>query len=390
MPSVDAVHRPPPVRIPPVERGAAGVGAVYDSVVSTGNDGRMRARDIDRVHACGVLDAAYAEGQLGGEEYRERTAKAAKAKTLGELARLTVDLQVPAAARDLTPRGATRKPLRRGRSRAGYAGHIRARNVDRANTIHVLDDALGDGQLTAEEHEAATELASAAKTLGELAELVSDLQRAAEPSPTPPRSRRRLLFRAAVGVTAVLGVWAGYFLAGSDDARVAATSRQTIDPNPVQPLVLPTPELNTVAGMTLFRDRYREKFGDTVVDELALHRNFATVRRIAPEGPQWSADWNYWGGFQRPNDIITTRRADTRTVDLAILDVEAIGKALANAPALTKVPDGVVDSIDFSVDDSGTAPGRPLVEIRVHNERGQYGRVQLTPAGEVLKVWEVR
>ncbi|MCP2292212.1 protein of unknown function (DUF1707) [Nocardia amikacinitolerans] len=373
-----------------MEWGARGVWAVYDSLVSTGNDGRMRARDIDRVHACGVLDAAYAEGQLGGEEYRERTAEAAKAKTLGELARLTADLQVPPVARDLTPRGATRKPLRRGRSRAGYAGHIRARNVDRANTVRVLDDALGDGQLTAEEHEAATELASAAKTLGELAELVSDLQRAAEPSPTPPRSRRRLLFRAAVGVTAVLGVWAGYFLAGSDDARVAATSRQTIDPNPVQPLVLPTPELNTVAGMTLFRDRYREKFGDTIADELALHRNFASMQRIAPEGPQWSVDWNYWGGFQRPNDIITTRRADTRTVDLAVLDVEAIGKVLANAPALTKVPNGVVDSIDFSVDDSGTAPGRPLVEIRVRNERGQYGRVQLTPTGEVLKVWEVR
>ncbi|MEV0340937.1 DUF1707 domain-containing protein [Nocardia sp. NPDC050713] len=358
--------------------------------MSTGNDGRMRARDIDRVHACGVLDAAYAEGQLGGEEYRERTAKASAAKTLGELARLTSDLQVPAAARDLTPRGVSRKPLRRGRSRAGYAGHTRARNVDRANTVRALDSALGDGQLSAEEHEAATELASEAKTLAELAELVADLQRAAAPSPTPPRSRRRLLFRVAVGVTAVLGVWAGYVAAGRDDAGVTATSRQTLDPNPVQPLVLPTPELDTVAGMTLFRDRYREKFGDTIVDELALHQNFASVQRVAPEGPRWSVDWDYWGGFERRHDTVTTRDPDTRTVDLAVLDVAAIGKVLADAPRLTKVPDGVVDSIDVSADDSGTAPGRPLVEIRVKNERGQYGRVVLTPAGEVLKVWEVR
>ncbi|WP_435591179.1 DUF1707 SHOCT-like domain-containing protein [Nocardia sp. bgisy118] len=359
--------------------------------MSTGSNGRMRARDLDRVNACGLLDAAYAEGQLGADEYHDRTAKAGRAKTVGELARLTSDLQVPAAAGDLAPGGSakTRKPLRRARTRASYPDHTRARNADRANTIRVLDDAHGEGQLDADEHQALTELASEAKTLGDLGELVADVQRAAAASPpSPPRSRRNLRFRAAVGVVAVLGVWAGYFAAGRDDSEVPAQA-VPVELGTVQPLVLPRPELYTVAGMTLYRDKYREKFGDTLVDELWLHKDFASVQRIAPEGPQWSVDWDYWGGFTQHDNLITTRRPDTRSVDLATLNVEAIGAVLATAPAMTKVTGGVVDSIEISADGSSAGNARPLVEIRVRNDRSQHGSVVISPSGEVLKVREV-
>ncbi|MEV0028943.1 DUF1707 domain-containing protein [Nocardia sp. NPDC050793] len=359
--------------------------------MSTGSKGRMRARDLDRVNACGLLDAAYAEGQLGADEYRERTAKAGRAKTVGELARLTSDLQIPAAARDLVPGGSakTRKPSRRSRTRASYPDHTRARNADRANTIRVLDDAHGEGQLDADEHQALTELASEAKTLGELGALVADVQRVAEaPPPSPPRSSRNLRFRAAVGVAAVLGVWAGYFAAGRDDRAVSAQAAP-VEPGTVQPLVLPRPELYTVAGMTLYRDEYREKFGDTLVDELWLHKDFASVQRIAPEGPRWSVDWDYWGGFTKHDNLITTRRPDAPIVDLATLNIEAIGAVLATAPAMTEVPGGVVDSIEISADDSTAGNGRPVVEIRVRNDRSQHGSVLISPSGEVLKVREV-
>ncbi|MFD3706533.1 DUF1707 domain-containing protein [Nocardia sp. NPDC058658] len=59
-------------------------------------DSGTRARDIDRAQVSTMLDAAYAEGQLGAQEYHDRVARAATARTLGELSGLTADLQSPA------------------------------------------------------------------------------------------------------------------------------------------------------------------------------------------------------------------------------------------------------------------------------------------------------
>ncbi|EME15433.1 hypothetical protein G419_23144 [Rhodococcus triatomae BKS 15-14] len=56
-----------------------------------------RARDLDRTNARWLLDAAYAEGQLGAGEYHDRIAQAASAATLRDLRGLTSDLQLPAA-----------------------------------------------------------------------------------------------------------------------------------------------------------------------------------------------------------------------------------------------------------------------------------------------------
>lgn len=77
---------------------------------------RKRARDIDRVQACALLDAGYGEGQLDPTEYGTRTALAMKAKTLGDLDSLVADLQIPEhlveAARESTPAPRTRVPGR--------------------------------------------------------------------------------------------------------------------------------------------------------------------------------------------------------------------------------------------------------------------------------------
>ncbi|NKS75220.1 DUF1707 domain-containing protein [Rhodococcus hoagii] len=56
---------------------------------------KTRARDVDRAQTCSLLDAAYADGQLGVEEHESRTAAAMRATTLGALRALTKDLQVP-------------------------------------------------------------------------------------------------------------------------------------------------------------------------------------------------------------------------------------------------------------------------------------------------------
>lgn len=56
---------------------------------------KTRARDVDRAHACSLLDAAYSDGQLRVDDYEARTAAAMRAQTLGDLWALTEDLQIP-------------------------------------------------------------------------------------------------------------------------------------------------------------------------------------------------------------------------------------------------------------------------------------------------------
>ncbi|MEU0542852.1 DUF1707 domain-containing protein [Nocardia sp. NPDC005978] len=56
---------------------------------------RTRARDEDRAAACALLDAALGDGQLRAADHRALTELAGEAKSLGELADLTDDLQRP-------------------------------------------------------------------------------------------------------------------------------------------------------------------------------------------------------------------------------------------------------------------------------------------------------
>ena len=53
----------------------------------------MIVRPPDRNDTCAVLDSALSDGQLSGEEHRQRVASATTAATLGELQALVTDLQ---------------------------------------------------------------------------------------------------------------------------------------------------------------------------------------------------------------------------------------------------------------------------------------------------------
>lgn len=59
----------------------------------------IRAADVDREYAAGLLRNASVEGQLTAEEFEQRLDQAMRAKTLGELASLVGDLQTPTPAR---------------------------------------------------------------------------------------------------------------------------------------------------------------------------------------------------------------------------------------------------------------------------------------------------
>lgn len=66
-----------------------------------------RAKDTDRQETCAVLDSALSDGELSGEEHRERVSKATNAVTLGDLKVLVSDLQgdnTPARLRSAKPK----------------------------------------------------------------------------------------------------------------------------------------------------------------------------------------------------------------------------------------------------------------------------------------------
>ncbi|MBO0804669.1 MAG: DUF1707 domain-containing protein [Nocardiopsaceae bacterium] len=60
----------------------------------------MRAADWDREAIMEILREAYAEGRLDQAELDERTDAALRARTLGELRRLTADIPPPAPGAD--------------------------------------------------------------------------------------------------------------------------------------------------------------------------------------------------------------------------------------------------------------------------------------------------
>ncbi|WP_336086334.1 DUF1707 SHOCT-like domain-containing protein [Nocardia sp. SSK8] len=340
-------------------------------------DSALRARDIDRAQVSTVLDAAYAEGQLGAHEYHDRADRARTAKTLGELRRLTADLQSPEA---LGARPVPRKPL--GRKHPGeYPPHTRARDSDRAAIRTVLDAARADGQLDAEEHTALSGLAEDARTLGDLATLVAELQQRPA-APVKPRARRtaRLVTVAAAALVAV----AAFAWTVRDDNPPVPDPGITAEPVSMEPVVIPTPDLTTGAGFRQFRTDYLAKFGDTLVDEAVLHDEHASVDRRAPDKPTWTVDYTYRGGFDRSTSQLTTRARDAVDIDLALVDATALDTALREAATTVRVPDGKVTHLRIAKD-SWTG-GHPAITVFVRNELGEAGDFVLALSGELLSI----
>ncbi|MFI6222225.1 DUF1707 domain-containing protein [Nocardia salmonicida] len=341
-------------------------------------DSVLRARDIDRAQVSTVLDAAYAEGQLGAQEYHDRVASASSARTVGELARLTADLQSPAVFGDAAP---TDRPRRRAPDE--YPARTRARSTDRTATVAALDTAHADGQLDSDEHAAMVELAAEARTLGDLSTLVAELQQRPA-APTKPRARRDRTRSAVIALAAVTAV-AGFVWTVRDDAPApAAAVTVAVDYDAAPPLVIPTPMLNTLAGFVQFRDDYRTIFGDTVVDEAVLHDEHASAVRRVPGNAKSTVDYTYRGGFARSSSQINSRRRDAVDIDLAQVNVEALGAAFATAAATVRVPNGAVTHYRIAND---SWAGRPGITIFVRNEAAQSGHFVLALSGDVLKTY---
>ncbi|MGW0002598.1 DUF1707 SHOCT-like domain-containing protein [Nocardia grenadensis] len=355
--------------------------------MSTAGSGRFRARDVDRVETAARLDAAYAEGQLGATEYHDRIARCRAARTLGELAGLVADLQGSSTAGPPVARSAPR----------GYPPGVRARTADRRATAELLDRAYAEGQLTEDEYRAAAELLTEAITLGDLTDITADLQ--APPhtpvEPHPAGGARSGRYFAVLTAAALAVAFGAYTLVGREAESAVATQPPPAAapvpapapaPEELEPLVFTPPDLVTGAGLAQFITEYRARFGDTVADEVWLHPEHGDVKRAVPGQPNRLLAYDYRGGFRQSDDP-TTRTAGTPTVDLGALNTEVIGRVLVDAPAIVRVPDGVVTHMGYEIHTFPPYDGMPALSIYVRNSFDESGRLLVGPAGDVLRVW---
>ncbi|OLL19741.1 MULTISPECIES: DUF1707 SHOCT-like domain-containing protein [unclassified Rhodococcus (in: high G+C Gram-positive bacteria)] len=262
-----------------------------------------------------------------------------------------------------------------------HSPSTRARDADRAAVRARLDAAYADGQLSGAEHEVRDARAGAADTLGELDELVADLQASPDAAAAARvRAWGPWVFAGAVVTAAVVAGVATFRWVRADPPPAGAQQALYLDPAALRPVVVPTPSLVTRAGLEQYRADHLAAFGDALVDKVDFFEQHASITRSVPDVPDRMVSYTYRGGFD-PDHAPRTRAVDTPVVDLATLDVDEIARYVAGAPQSVGVPDGTVGhiSVGFSYD-------QPSVRIFVRNTAGETGFLEVTPQGELIEL----
>ncbi|TWF75690.1 uncharacterized protein DUF1707 [Pseudonocardia hierapolitana] len=261
----------------------------------------------------------------------------------------------------------------------------RARDLDRTEVCGLLDTAYADGQLDAAEHRSRTAAATAAKTLGELRDLVEDLQ-FDKPMPDlrerAPQRRPRRANLVGAGVVALVLVGTGFGI-----GRLTGPSPMSVGPDGVPvaaegpaaaPIVLGATALHTPAGLRALIDGMRAEFGTTQVADLTVYPDYASLEMPVPDAPARAQSYTYRGGFDISSQ--TSREPDDPLVDLAAVDVDKILGLVAGAGQSLNVQNPTVQYL--IVRDTGTGP-----EVAIHttnNDTGASGYIEAKPDGTII------
>jgi hypothetical protein len=270
----------------------------------------------------------------------------------------------------------------------------RAKDSDRNDTCQVLDSALAEGQLSMEEHRQRVATATNATTLGQLADLVSDLQNSNAPVKMPTlKSASRLPsggwgMRAAVaGVLVVLGVAIGWGLYGNTPSPLNFTSDPGAKSDGIGPVVLTPPrQLHSLGGLNGLIEQMKQKFGDTNGYRLVVYPDYASLDRADPNDDRRKLDYNYRGGWGDPS---TTAKSDTdKIVDLSKFDAKAVVGVLRGAPETLNMKPSDVKSTYLIIEpssDQTAPPGALDIDIYVSSDFGS-GYIQLNADGTTKQV----
>jgi hypothetical protein len=274
----------------------------------------------------------------------------------------------------------------------------RAKDTDRNNTCQILDSALGDGQLSLDEHRTRVALATTAETLGDLQSLVEDLQNANAPVQMP--NLKKPMFkaggansgwgmRAAVaGVLVVLGIAIGWGLYGNTPSPFSFTSDPGAKDDGIPAKVITPPtRLQSQGGLEGLLEQMRQRFGDTMGYGLTVYPEYAVLSRPDPNDDRRKLSYYYKGGFDDPT---TSATSDGDIVaDLGAFDVKAAVGILRGTPDAVKLKPTDIDqnSTYLTIDPTREpqTPGELTLRASVSSDFGS-GSVTFASDGTIKRV----
>ncbi|AFM19969.1 protein of unknown function (DUF1707) [Mycolicibacterium chubuense NBB4] len=275
----------------------------------------------------------------------------------------------------------------------------RAKDSDRTATCQVLDTALSEGQLSMAEHGERVKSATNAATLGELQDLVSDLQTSRSPVELSTPARRRLpalrgdaqgwgIRAAMAAVLVVLGVAIGWGLYGNTPSPLNFTSDPGAKSDGIPAQVLTPPrQLHSLGGLTGLFGQMRQKFGDTRGYRLTIYPDYASLERPDPTEPRRALSYSYRGGWDDPTE--TSAGSDARVVDLGAFDIPKLVGILRGAPETLGINPAEVKTTYVSIDPNGdmTAPPDSIeISIYVSPTFGNSGYIELAGDGTIKRI----
>ena len=271
----------------------------------------------------------------------------------------------------------------------GVTTATRAKDTDRQETCAVLDSALGDGELSGEEHRLRVSKATNAVTLGDLKVLVSDLQGNNTPErlrthgakALPKVVRSRGIGIAMLVVSVLFGMGLGWGLYGNTSSPLDFTSDPGAKPDGVAAVVLTPPkQLQSLGGLTGLLEQARKKFGDTVGYRLLVYPTYASIYRPDPADDRRVLDYDYRGGWDDPT---ASPKTDPKAVpaDLGKFDVKAAVGIMRGAPETLGIKPSEVKSTYLIIEPAKdpTAPGTLTLSVYVS---GEYGSGSIDFAGD--------
>ena len=273
----------------------------------------------------------------------------------------------------------------------------RAKDSDRNDTCKVLDNALGEGQLSMEEHRQRVSAATNATTLGDLARLVEDLQNADAPvqlptlvKPRVPRVRKPAgsgwgLRIASAVVLVLLGMGIGWGVYGNTSSPLSFNPDPGAVPDGIDPVVLTPPtQLQSLNGVKGLFEQMRQKFGNTMGFELHIDPDSALLYRADPQDSRKKVYYRYTGGWGDPSTDPRNVEKEDRLVDLAAFDYEKVLGIMRGAPDTlnTKRADVKSTWLRLTPSEDPSTPEAINIDVIVSSDFGG-GTINLYPDGTV-------
>jgi len=240
-----------------------------------------------------------------------------------------------------------------------------------------------------EEHRQRVATATTATTLGQLADLVSDLQNSNAPVKMPDLKKpaRGAGANPGIGIAVavvlvLLGVAIGWGLYGNTPSPLSFTSDPGAKSDGIPAKVLTPPkQLHSLGGLNGLLEQMRQRFGDTMGYSLTIYPEYAVVSRADPSDDRRKLSYTYRGGFDDPST--SAKDDDDVVVDLAAFNVETTVGILRGAAETVGLqqkdvkPSNTYLSIDPSHDP--VTPGALTLRSSVSSD---FGSGSITFAGD--------